>query len=55
MEDFILKVTYPGPANADLDKKIISSIEQLGFKWYAQGTDSEPLQRDISFKKKLIF
>jgi hypothetical protein len=50
MEDFILKVTYPGPANADLDKKITSAMYTLGFRWWNAG-DELAIQRDISFKK----
>lgn len=46
-----LTITYRGGIDSELDKKIISAIEPLGYEWYGQGTVIGTGIRDIAFKK----
>lgn len=48
-----LSVEYTGGLDSDLDVKITKAIEDLGFKWYAQGTEIETRIRDIVFYEKV--
>jgi len=45
----LLKVIYCGEINLALDKKVTKAIEEIGYKWYAQGFNPETRERDISF------
>ena len=49
MQKKVIKVTYQGPIDKELDDKIIKGLESVGLKWYAQGTDVKTQIRDIAF------
>jgi len=44
-----IKITYPGPLNVEVDKKITKAMELTGAKWWAQGTNLSSNERDICF------
>ena len=44
-----ITVTYDGPLDMELDKKIQKAMESIGCKWYAQGTDLTTNVRDVAF------
>lgn len=44
-----VKVLYTGPLDGDLDDKIVTALEAIGCKWYAQGMDINTHERDICF------
>ncbi len=44
-----IKVIYTG-FNPVLDGKITNALNQIGLKWYAQGSDRITNERDICFE-----
>ena len=47
-----ISVTYQGPLDMELDKKIKLALEGIGAEWTGQGTDLTTNVRDISFDLK---
>jgi len=52
MMDKKILVTYQGPLDMELDKKIKVALEGIGAEWTGQGTDLTTNVRDISFDLK---
>ncbi len=48
-----IKVTYPGPLDIEVDKKITDALESIGAEWWAQGTNLMNQERDICFGLKI--
>lgn len=46
-----IQVIYDGGLNKELDKKIQTFFEGLGYEWTGQGMQTETQIRDITFKK----
>ncbi len=45
----VIKVSYRGKLDVELDRKIQAALEGIGAKWYAQGFDLVIHERDICF------
>lgn len=48
-----VKVTYDGPLDLELDKKIREAMKSIGGVWWAQGYDLTSDVRDICFDVEL--
>jgi len=44
-----IKVSYKSKIDPQIDKKIISIMESINCKWYAQGQELQTNIRDICF------
>ena len=49
MKKIRIKVEYEGGINTSIDTELVSKMEGVGAKWYAQGKDMKSGIRDICF------